>query len=195
MTDEQDPKDGNGADDPQGGAGPADDGATAGGDRNQPGTFRIRKVYLKDVSFESPAAPGIFASDGGAEARINLQLNTESRQVGENLYEVVLVVTVTSADDERTVYLVEVRQAGLFEVAGFPAPDQARVIGSYCPGILFPYARETVAGLVEKGGFPQLALQPINFDALFAQQLQKQQQDSAEPSGQPADGDGSRAGG
>jgi len=174
MTDDNDST---AADDEQAGSAAAGDGdATADAGQR---VFRIRKLYLKDVSFESPAAPGIFSGDSKAQPRISLQLNTENQQVGEHLYEVVLITTVTAADDDATAYLVEVRQAGLFEIDGFADIDHAHAIGSYCPSILFPYAREVVASLVQKGGFPQLALQPINFDAVFAQQLEKYKQDQA----------------
>lgn len=163
----------------------AADAATGAGAEQGERRFRVQKLFLKDVSFESPAAPGVFSSDSDLSPKISLQLNTENRRVGDNIWEVVLIVTVTSADEERTVYLAEVRQAGLFEIAGFPDMDQAHAIGSYCPSILFPYAREVVAGLVQKGGFPQLTLQPINFDALFARELEKQRNQQAE-----ADSDG-----
>lgn len=155
------------------------DGSASTGESDQR-RFRVQKLFLKDVSFESPAAPGVFSSDSDLSPKISLQLNTENREVGENLWEVVLIVTVTSADDERTVYLAEVRQAGLFEISGFPDMDHAHAIGSYCPSILFPYAREVVSGMVQKGGFPQLTLQPINFDALFARELEKQRRQQAD---------------
>jgi len=186
MTDEQDNQGKDTKDPAAQGNAPGEQGdaaqGAAGAAQGEAGQrrFRIQKIYVKDVSFESPAAPGIFSRDNTMEPKINLQLNTESRQVGEHLYEITLIVTVTSADDDRTAFLVEVKQSGLFEVAGFADLDHAHALGSYCPSILFPYAREVVSGLVQKGGFPQLALQPINFDALFAQQLQKQQQEAGQ---------------
>jgi preprotein translocase subunit SecB len=184
MTDEQDNQ--GTTPDPKGATGGATGDNAAADAQSGQRRFLIQKIYLKDVSFESPAAPGIFSRDNTMEPKISLQLNTESRQVGENLHEITLIVTVTSADDDRTAFLVEVKQAGLFEVSGFADLDHAHALGSYCPSILFPYAREVIAGLVQKGGFPQLALQPINFDALFAQQMQKQRQQA----GQGADGQG-----
>ncbi len=157
----------------QAGTGDAAAGATGDGSERR---FRIQKLFLKDVSFESPASPGIFSRDSEIQPKVSMQLNTENRRVGEDLYEIVLGVTVTSADDEQTAFLVEVKQGGLFEISGFPDMEHAHAIGSYCPSILFPFAREVVAGLVQKGGFPQVSLQPVNFDALFAQQLQREKQ-------------------
>lgn len=185
MTDENDPTDAEAA---SGSRSASGDGAEQSERR-----FRVQKLFLKDVSFESPAAPGVFSSDSDLTPKISLQLNTENRQVGDDLWEVVLIVTATSADDERTVYLAEVRQAGLFEIAGFPDMDHAHAIGSYCPSILFPYAREVVAGLVQKGGFPQLTLQPINFDALFARELDKQRRQQGEGEADAADGESASA--
>ncbi len=149
--------------------------ADAGGRR-----FRVQKVYLKDVSFESPAAPGIFSADSDWQPSINFQLNTEHSQVGDTLYEVVLGVTVTATHGERTVFLVELKQAGLFDVSGFDDDGFYHVLGSYCPGILYPYVRAAVADLVQKGGLPQVILQPVNFDAVFAQERARQQQAAAD---------------
>ena len=149
--------------------------------------FQIQKLYLKDVSFESPAAPGIFSADSSVQPNINFQLNTEHTQVGDALYEVALGVTVTATQGERTVFLVELKQAGLFVLSGFTDEDFEHMLGSYCPGILYPYVRAAVADLVQKGGLPQVILQPINFDALFAQQRAGQQQSAA---GEGANGDG-----
>lgn len=153
--------------------------------------FRVQKLYIKDLSFESPAAPGIFSRDSSVDPKVSMQLDTESHPVGEDLHEVVLTVNVTSADDERTVFLVELKQAGVFEIAGFSEMDHAHALGSYCPGILFPFAREVIAGLVQKGGFPQVLLQPINFDAIFAQRMeQRQQQAQSAASAQAPDDTG-----
>jgi preprotein translocase subunit SecB len=132
--------------------------------------FQIEKVYLKDVSFESPAAPGIFSADSDWQPSINLKLNTEQQHCGQDLFEVALKVTVTATQGERTAFLVEIQQAGLFRISGIEAQGLAHLLGSYCPSVLFPYAREVVGDLVQKGGLPPLVLQPINFDALYAQQ-------------------------
>lgn len=137
--------------------------------------FQIQKLYLKDVSFESPAAPGIFGSGSDWQPQISFQLNTEHNQVGETLHEIVLGVTVTAQHGERTAFLVELKQAGLFDIAGFEGEEFEHMLGSYCPGILYPYARAAVGDLVQKGGLPQLVLQPINFDVVYAQQRARQQ--------------------
>ena len=135
--------------------------------------FQVQKIYLKDLSFESPAAPGLFSADANLQPEVSLQLNTETQRVGEAIHDLTLVVTVTGSTEERTVFLVEVKQAGLFQVSGFSEEERAHLLGSYAPSILFPFAREVVAEVVQKGGLPQLVLQPINFDALYAQQQQR----------------------
>lgn len=161
-----------------------DAGAGAAGAQDQtPRKFRVQKMYLKDVSYEAPAVPGFFSRDNSLEPKISLQLNTEHRALTETLHEVVVAVTVTAADPEqdRTVFLVEIKQAGLFEVEGFAGDELNHLLGSYCPGMLFPFAREVVAGLVQKGGMPPLLLQPINFDALYAEQVARRQQTDDAP--------------
>jgi preprotein translocase subunit SecB len=142
--------------------------------------FQIQKLYLKDVSFESPAAPGIFGSGSEWQPQISFQLDTEHNQVGDTLHEIVLGVTVTAQHGERTAFLVELKQAGLFDIAGFEAEEFEHMLGSYCPGILYPYARAAVGDLVQKGGLPQLVLQPINFDLVYARQRARQQSGDGE---------------
>lgn len=137
--------------------------------------FAIQKIYLKDVSLESPNSPQVF-TDGEWKPEINVQINTTNQSVGENMYEVVLTITVTAKQDDKTAFLVEVKQAGIFAIAGFAEENLAGMVGAYCPEALFPYAREAISELVGKGGFPQLLLAPVNFNALFAQQVQQQQQ-------------------
>lgn len=129
--------------------------------------FSILRIYVKDVSFEIPNAPQIFAEEWKPE--INLQLNTEVSPVDTDIYEVVLHLTVTAKQDEKTGFLVEIQQAGVFKVKGFDGTQKGAMLGAYCPNALFPFAREVIADLVVKGGFPQLLLAPINFDALYAQ--------------------------
>ena len=141
--------------------------------------FVIQKVYTKDISFESPNTPEIFREDDW-QPNINLQLQSRSNALDENVFEIVLMVTVTAkTDDETTAYLAEVQQAGIFRISGFADEEMGYMIGSYCSNILFPFAREVVSDLVTRGGFPQLLLSPVNFDSLFAQQ-QEQEQGSAE---------------
>ncbi len=140
--------------------------------------FAIQKIYLKDVSLESPNAPQVF-SEGEWKPEVNIQINTIHKSVGENLYEVVLTITVTAKQGESTAFLIEVKQAGVFTISGFTDDNLAGMIGAYCPETLFPYAREAISDLVTKGGFPQMVLAPVNFNALYAQQMQQQQQKAA----------------
>lgn len=163
----------------------AQGGGAEGGEGNR--RFQIQKLYVKDVSFESPAAPAIFGSGSDWQPEVSFQMNTEHNQVGDTLHEVVLGLTVTAAQGERTAFLVEIKQAGLFEIAGFEDQDFQHLLGSYCPGILYPYARAAVADLVQKGGLPQLVLQPINFDVLYAQQRARQQSGDGAGDGESTD--------
>jgi preprotein translocase subunit SecB len=136
--------------------------------------FAIQKIYLKDVSFESPNSPQTF-TDGDWQPQINVQINSGNQQVAQDTYEVVLDITVTAKHDDKTAFLAEVKQAGIFTIAGFPEENLGGMIGAFCPESLFPYAREAISELVSKGGFPQLLLAPVNFNALYTQQLQQQQ--------------------
>jgi len=136
--------------------------------------FAIQKIYLKDVSLESPNAPKVF-SEGEWKPEVNVQINTAHQGVGENLYEVVLTITITAKQGDSTAFLIEVKQAGVFAISGFTEENLAGMVGAYCPETLFPYAREAISDLVNKGGFPQLLLAPVNFNALFTQQMQQQQ--------------------
>jgi len=150
----------------------------------------VQKVYIKDISFETPNSPDVFVNPSQSQPKINFQLNVEGgTAVAENIYEIVLNVTVTVQTDEKTAFLVEVQQAGLFSIVGFEAEKMPYLINSYCPNILFPFLRETVSDLVIRGGFPPLLLEPINFDAMFAQQVQQmqQQQATAQASEAPAE--------
>jgi len=137
--------------------------------------FAIQKIYVKDVSFEAPAAPGIFRSERW-EPEVNLQLSSEARRLEGPLYEVVLTLTLTARQDGQTAYLVELQQAGIFHVQGIPEQDLGPLLGAHCPAILFPYAREAVSDLVVRGGFPQMLLAPINFDAVYQETLRRRQQ-------------------
>ena len=141
--------------------------------------FAIQKIYLKDVSFESPNSPQSFASEGW-RPDINIQLHSAHQVIAQDTYEVVLDITVTAKSQEKTAFLVEVKQAGIFTVAGFSEENLAGMLGAFCPEMLFPYAREAISELISKGGFPQLLLQPVNFNALYAQQEQQQATAKAE---------------
>ncbi len=134
--------------------------------------FAIQRVFLKDVSFEAPNSPTIFQQEWNPD--VNLDLDSQSRELAEGIYEVVLRLTVTVKNAEENAFLCEVQQGGIFTVSGMEASQLAHCLGAFCPNILFPYARETVSSLVVKGTFPQLNLAPVNFDALFMNYLESQ---------------------
>ncbi|MFI4968813.1 MAG: protein-export chaperone SecB [Lysobacterales bacterium] len=131
----------------------------------------LQRVYVKDVSFEAPAAPQIFQQQG--QPNVELNLSQRVAQLGADTFEVVLTVTATCKVEGKTAYLAEVHQAGIFGLAGFDAQGRDAVLATYCPNVLFPYARQIVSDLVQNGGFPPFFLQPINFDALYAEQLRR----------------------
>lgn len=133
--------------------------------------FQIQKLYVKDVSFELPNAPEIFQEQGQADVKMSLAQRVED--IGDNLHEVVLTVTVTAATGEKTAYLAEVAQAGIFLISGFNEQTRHAVMNTMCPNALFPYARRAISGLVAEGGFPPLTLQPVNFEQLYAQRMQE----------------------
>ena len=134
--------------------------------------FQIQRVYTKDISFEAPNAPQVFQKEW--EPDVKLDLDTASSQLADEVYEVVLRVTVTATVGEDTAFLCEVQQAGIFTIGGIDGTQMAHCLGAYCPNILFPYARECITSLVSRGTFPQLNLAPVNFDALFMNYLQQQ---------------------
>ena len=148
----------------------------------------IIKIYVKDFSFESPQAPDIFQASEWAP-QTNLNLRSGHTKAGDNLHEVVLTLTVEAKDKEgdKTLFLVELQQAGLFDMRNYSQEEFGALIGSFCPNILFPYARETIASIVQKGGFPEFILQPINFDALYMQSVAEQAQ-AAEANGGGSNG-------
>lgn len=139
--------------------------------------FAIQKIYVKDLSFEAPNSPRIFTQEWKPE--LNMQLSNESQHITENLYETALSLTVTAKLGDQTAFLAEVHHAGIFTLSGYSDKDLGPLLGSYCPNILFPFAREVIADLVAKGGFPPLLLAPVNFDALYSQQMQQQQRQAS----------------
>lgn len=145
--------------------------------------FEIQKIYIKDLSLEVPHTPQIYTQKW--EPEVNVQLNSQGRTVDENsgLYEVVLSITVAAKNNGENAFVVEIQQAGVFLIHGFAEQDMGPMLGSFSPNILFPYAREAISDLVTRGGFPQLLLAPVNFDALYAETIKQQQakQDNAEP--------------
>ncbi len=141
------------------------------------GNFGIQRIFLKDTSFESPNAPQIF--QGQWKPQINMDLNTKSNKLADDVYEVVLTLTVTAKNEDQTAFLAEVHQAGIFKIEGLEGPALHQAIGAFCPNLLFPYAREAIDSLVLKGSFPALMLAPVNFDAIYAQSVQKAQEQAA----------------
>jgi preprotein translocase subunit SecB len=132
----------------------------------------IGKIYLKDFSFESPQAPGVFLQSDW-KPQMDLNLRSNHQDVGDGQHEVVLTITIEAKADDKTVFLVELQQAGIFVVNGYEGDELGAIVGSFCPNMLFPYARETIASLVQKAGFPEFLMQPINFDALYHQSKQQ----------------------
>ena len=138
----------------------------------------ISKIYVKDFSFESPQAPDIFKG-GEWKPQTNLNLRSSHNALEGDAHEIVLTISVEAKHDDKTLFLVELHQAGIFEIAGYGQEELEAIVGSFCPNILFPYARETIAATIQKGGFPEFVLQPINFDALYLQAKQQQQAQGA----------------
>ena len=143
---------------------------------NEDKRLSIIKIYVKDFSFESPQSPEVFRS-GEWKPQTNLNLRSTHTPVDGDFHEVVLTITVEAKDTEgdKTLFICELQQAGLFEVQGHTEEEGGMLFGSFCPNILFPYARESIASMIQKGGFPEFVLQPINFEALYMQSLQQQQ--------------------
>ena len=130
----------------------------------------LEKIYLKDVSFETPNSPQVFTKEWQPE--INIDLASNGQAMGEDHYENVLTITVTAKNDGEVAFLAEVHQAGIFQISGFSEEQLAHVLGIFCPTTLFPYAREALSSLITRGGFPQMLLNPVNFEALYAQNQQ-----------------------
>jgi preprotein translocase subunit SecB len=145
--------------------------ATSEEQTQQPG-FSIEKIYVKDASLEIPNAPQIFTDR--SQPQVGIELSNFAQQLEASVFEVAIKVTVTSKIEDKTVFLVEVTQAGIFQIRNVPEENLEMIVGITCPNILFPYARETVSDLVVRAGFQPVLLNPINFEALFAQQKQQQ---------------------
>ncbi|OMG52882.1 protein-export chaperone SecB [Azonexus hydrophilus] len=148
-------------------------------EQNEQPVFGIEKLYIKDLSVEVPNAPEVFLEQEAPQVAI--QLNTSGRGVGENVYEVVLTVTVTASIGEKTVFLVEVGQAGVFRIANVPEEQLEPLVAIACPNVLFPYAREAVSDAVTRAGFQPIVLQPVNFEAMYMQRMQEAEQAAATP--------------
>ena len=133
--------------------------------------FTVEKIYVKDVSFEVPGSPAIYGES--TQPELNLNLNQRVQRLNENAFEVVLGVTLTCKAGDKTAYVAEVQQAGIFGLMGLEAQAVDVLLGTQCPNILFPYVRQLVSDLVQAGGFPPFFLQPINFEALYAESLRQ----------------------
>jgi len=144
----------------------------------QAARFVIQKIYTKDISFETPNTPDIFREEW--KPTLDLQLGNEYARIDEDNHEITLTVTVTAKVGEKVAFLAEVKQAGVFSLTGYSDQEMGPLVGSYCPNTLFPFAREVISDIVIKGGFPQLVLAPVNFDALYMNQIEQAKQQAAE---------------
>ena len=135
--------------------------------------FIIQKIYTKDLSFEAPNTPEIFQVQWKPE--INVNVDTSPKKISDNTYEVELSLTVTVKNSSKNAYLIEVSQVGIFTIENIPDDQMEPMLGAFCPTTLFPYAKEAVDSLINRGGFPQINLAPINFDALYMQKLSQKQ--------------------
>ena len=143
--------------------------------------FALQKIYVKDLSFETPNSPAVFTQEWKPD--VNVELDTKGKEIATDVHEVVLGITVTVKMDGNVAYLVEIHQAGIFTIKGFADNERGAMLGSYCPNVLFPFAREVISDLVTKGGFPQLLLAPVNFDAIYHEHLQRAQAQSEQKPG------------
>ncbi len=139
--------------------------------------FVIQKIYTKDISFETPNTPDIFREEW--KPTLDLQLGNEYKRIDEDNHEITLTVTVTAKVGDKVAFLAEVKQSGVFSLTGYSDQEMGPLVGSYCPNTLFPFAREVISDIVIKGGFPQLVLAPVNFDALYMNQIEQAKQQAA----------------
>ena len=158
------------------------DAAAAAGEAQQ--QFVLQRVYLKDLSFESPGTPGVFRKQ--YQPQVSVDLRTQSTGIENDNYEAVLTVTITAKLDDETAFLVEVQQAGIFLIRGIEGEELRRILAIYCPNVLFPYAREIIDSTVVRGTFPALMLAQVNFEALYAQAMQQAQKQAEEAGGEAA---------
>jgi preprotein translocase subunit SecB len=144
-------------------------------------SFAIQRIYLKDISFETPMGPEAFTK--AYKPNIQQDLNVTANKIDESLYEVILFLTITARIDNRAVFLVEIKQAGIFAIQGVEGPAMTQLLNTACPQILFPYAREAIDSILARGSFPPLMMPPINFDAVFVQAIAaaKQQAQAEKP--------------
>ena len=142
----------------------------------------LQNIYIKDSSFEAPTGPNLQVTEWNPQ--FNLNMNTSASTMADTVHEVVLTITLEAKIADKVAYLVEVKQGGLFTIRGYSEDDTRRVVGAFCPGVLFPYARQAVSDMIMRGGFPPFLLPPVNFDALYQQSLEQQAARAAAP--QPA---------
>lgn len=143
--------------------------------------FEIQRIYVKDLSYEAPNTPHTFVEEWKPEVQLNLE--TKSNKIQDDVHEVILSVTASVSSSKKTAFVIEVQQSGIFLIAGLPNDQLRHMLGSFCPNILFPYAREVISDVVMRGGFPQLILAPVNFDMLYSQHLEDQQKQGAKNTG------------
>ncbi|GAA4857595.1 protein-export chaperone SecB [Luteimonas vadosa] len=162
-------------------------GGAAPAEANTGPQFSVEKIYVKDVSYEAPNSPQAFNEQ--EQPQLQMNLNQRVQRLNENAYEVVLGITLTcKIGEDKTIYVVEVQQAGVFGLAGFDEQTLDAMLGTHCPTVLYPYARQTIGDLISAGGFPPFLLQPINFEALYAEGL-RQRAAQPQPGTDPADGE------
>jgi preprotein translocase subunit SecB len=149
------------------------EGVTAENTENKGPEFTIQRIYVKDISLETPHSPFIFQEEWRPD--VDVQLNAATQKLAQDVYEVKLSITVTARLKDKVAFLAEAHQAGIFTITQLPDDQLNRMLGSYCPHVLFPFARELVSDLITRTGFPPLYLAPINFDALYEQQIANQQ--------------------
>jgi preprotein translocase subunit SecB len=146
--------------------------------------FALQRIYVKDISFETPGGIEVFRQ--AWKPRVNLEMNTRQNKIDDQNFEVILTLSVTASQEDKTAFIVEIQQAGIFYVAGLEEQQLRQVLATVCPSILFPYAREAIDSLVVRGSYPPLMLAPVNFDALYLQAMRQQQEKAQAAEGQPA---------
>lgn len=156
--------------------GGADPAASGDGAQSEGIQLGLQKVYVKDMSYESPNTPDVFSEQW--QPNVQVGMNNRTQKIADDTFEVNLTVTVTGKLGDKTAFLAEVQQAGIFIIRNVTEEQLNAMTGSYCPNVLFPFARQAVSDLVVQGGFPAVLLNPVNFDALYAQQI-KQREESA----------------
>lgn len=160
-----------------------DSAAANNGDEAAQPQVAVQKIYVRDASVEVPDGPHIFTQEFKPE--VGVELNSRVDELEGDNYQVTLMVTVTAKQSEKTAYIVEVQEAGVFQISGFAEETQrAHVLGAYCPGVLFPFVRESVSDMVQRAGFPPFLLQPVNFDAVYQEQRMRAQQQTQPAAGQ-----------